>query len=76
MKKLSCGLILAAMFCAGCGEAPQKPPSTADYRRLLEKRVSSVNAPDIDIRLEVSKYEISTDEEKFKIYKEVEARVR
>jgi len=75
MKKIMYSLAIAASaFCLGCEKSepdtPPEPhtPSTAEYKALLEKRVSSVKGAEINIRQEVGKFENASSAEKRKLY--------
>ena len=88
--KIIYNLIVAALvLCAGCtkeetpeAKAPEKrppielpTPSVGAYKKLLEKRESSVGGANINIMQEVSKYQNASDAEKRQLYDQVKALV-
>lgn len=83
MKRIMYLLAIAvSALCLGCGKSepdtPREPytPSTAEYKALLEKRVSSVDGANINIRLEVGKFENASPSEKRDLYNRVNSLVK
>jgi len=84
MKRIMYSLAIAASaFCLGCGKSDkpvpsskQYTPSAAEYKALLEKRVSSPGGANINIRQEVSKFENASAAEKRELYNKVNSLVK
>ena len=85
MKRIVYALIVTAtVICAGCEKreptlgdsAPQKPPSVLEYKKLLERRVSSVDGAKINIPQEVSTYQNASDDEKMRLFTEKQNLIR
>lgn len=75
--------IAASAFCLGCGNSdkpspsPQpETPSTAAYKALLEKRATSVDGANINIRQEVGKFENASPAEKCALFNKVKSLVK
>lgn len=68
--------LIVLLFFIGCGDDSQPRSSSvqpvSEYKKLLEKRVDSVDGANINIRKEVSRYENASDEDKRSLYKKVE----
>ena len=84
MKKIMYSLAIAASaFCLGCGKSDEPTPSSepytpsaAEYKALLEKRVSSPGGANINIRQEVSRFQNADDAEKRELYGRAKAFVK
>ena len=83
MKRIMYSLaITASMFCLGCGQSEPDPmpepstPSKAEYKALLEKRVSSVDGANINILQELSKFDNASPAEKRELYNKVKSLVK
>ena len=75
--------LASSVILTGCGneeatpvEKTTKVPTSAAYRKLLEKRVSSTRGADINIMQEMSKFERATDVEKGELFKRAESFVK
>ena len=62
-----------SMLLAGCGD---DVPTSDEYRGMLQKRTSSVNGANINVKMEVDKYEASDDATKKALYDNVERLTR
>lgn len=74
MKTIFCTFIaIASLFCAGCApsEMDDKPKSESEYRKLLEKRISSAGGAVININQEVNEYRKASPDEKREMYRKV-----
>ena len=84
MKRIMYLLAIAvSALCLGCGKSdgpvpPSEPytPSAAEYKALLEKRVSSPGGANINIRQEVGKFENASAAEKRELYNKVNSLVK
>lgn len=84
MKRIMYSLAIAASaFCLGCGKSDEPAPSSepytpsaAEYKTLLEKRASSVDGANINIRQEVGKFENASPSEKRDRYNRVKSLVK
>jgi len=73
--------IASSLIVAGCGEGEdpqptaQSPaphvPTVAEYRQILEKRISSTDGANINVRQEIGKFEKASDADKISMYKKV-----
>lgn len=77
MKRIMYSLAIAASaFCLGCGKSEPDTPSAAEYKAILEKRVSSPGGANINIRQEVSRFQNASDAEKRELYNRAKAFVK
>lgn len=71
-------VVTLALFCAGCGngnsssgsDSAKNPlvPNASQYRALLEKRISSTDGANINIRQEMSRFESASEAEKLVLF--------
>lgn len=75
-KPLYMYAIVLALLACGCGEkdrsetpiAPDPVPTVSAFRQILEKRISSADGAEINVRQEVGKFENASDAEKRKMF--------
>lgn len=72
MKIIYILAIVSSILVIGCRKKEEKPSdpvrTTTEYRELLEKRITSPNGANINVRQEVNTYENASDAEKRKMY--------
>lgn len=74
MKKMITVTSLAcciSLFVSGCNKKDDVPPSEAQYRAALERRVQSPGGAKIDIPKELDIFRSSSDDTRKRLYEEV-----
>lgn len=77
MNKIICIIAsVSSILILGCGKSEEKyeivvpdpVPTASDYRQVLEKRITSSDGANINVRQEVNAFENASDAEKREMY--------